>query len=417
MGSVSPTISPTVNRQNATLSHGSKPAQSSALESPAIGISNPNNLSIKILKNTQDMIEFESAWRKLEKQVAKPSNVFQSYDWCLSWVRTCTPDNDCYDVHIVTVSNGDQCLLIWPMMTMCSGPFHILRWLSEPYSQYGDVLARDDKNLNPCLELAWQQLNDHPYADSIRLRHVREDATVAKFINQHARPGSHIDYAPFLEIAKFPTEAAYDNRYTKTQRRRRKRIHKALEQFGSLDFSTASKGKKFLHTLKNAITGKRTWLAERGLYSKPLISDELEPFFIDLSKTAKTLATTASQLNAGDREVSYEIALRYQNHHFAYITAHDARLTDISPGRLHMDMSQRAALRNGLNTFDLMVPAAPHKKTWSNNSVQTRDYFIHLNARGAIYTKTYLEFLLPMIRKIYHSAPASVRRKIMRFIP
>ena len=408
--------STTLNRQNAALLQSAPVKVSKAGKAHGIDSPGSDELTVGILNNVEDMVQFETPWREMEQRIEKPSNVFQSYDWCLSWSRTCTLDNDCYGIHIITVSRGNRCLLVWPMMTTCSGPFHILRWLSEPYSQYGDVLAVDDGDLEAALALAWQKLKDHPFADSIRLRHVRKDATVAGFLENHARHDKHVDYAPYLEIKKFPTETAYDTRYSKSQRRRRKRIRKNLEQFGPVDFSIANKGSKFLHTLKTAITEKRKWLSERGLYSKPVMSDELQLFFTDLAENGKTVTTVASQLNAGDREVSFEIGLRFKNRHFGYITAHDAALTDASPGRLHMDMSQRCAINDGMDAFDLMVPADPHKKTWSSASVQTRDYFIHINTRGAIYTITYLEFIRPCVRWLYLKAPSAIRRHITRFV-
>jgi len=371
--------------------------------------------SIKILHTVQDMAQFETEWRELEDRAAKSTNVFQSFDWCMNWARTCTIDNDCYQIHVVTVSRGNQCLLIWPMMTTCSGPFHILSWLSEPYSQYGDVLAFDDGNLESNLQLAWQKLQAHPFADSIRLRHVRDDATIAPFLKANARYDGQVDHAPFLEIEKFPTEAAYETRYNKNQRRRRKRIHKNLEQFGPISFTANRKCENFLHTLDLAIREKRKWLSSRGLYSKPIMGDELQSFFHSLAKNAKTLTPVSSQLNAGDREVSFEIALRYKNRHLGYITAHDTALTDASPGRLHMDFSQRTAINDGMAIFDLMVPADPHKKTWSSNAMQTCDYSSHLNARGAVYTAFYLNMLRPVLRWLYLKAPVSVRQYTLRF--
>lgn len=406
----------TFNRQNAEL-HREEPVEAGHCTIPTkTPVLEDDKYQIEVLSSVQDMARFEQRWRELEDRVANPSNIFQSFDWCMSWAQTCTLDNDCYKIHIITISRDDQCLLIWPMMTTCSGPFHILKWFSEPYSQYGDVLAAKTDNLDEILHLAWKQLQIHDFADSIRLRHVRKDSIVSNFLETNARKDGQINYAPFLEIEKYPTEEAYETRYTKSQRRRRKRIRKNLEKIGPVTFDTNTQGQGFLKTLGLAIKEKRCWLSQRGLYSKPIMSHELEEFFVHLSNNSSTLKTVATQLNAGDQDASYEIGLRFKGHHFGYITAHDARLTDMSPGRLHMDLSQRAAINDGLEAFDLMVPADPHKKTWSSNSVQTRDYFTHLNARGAIYSLAYLKIIRPCVRWLYLKAPTSIRRHITRFV-
>jgi CelD/BcsL family acetyltransferase involved in cellulose biosynthesis len=180
-------------------------------------------------------------------------------------------------------------------------------------------------------------------------------------------------------------------------------------------FTSTHTGRGYHHILKVAIEQKRIWITERGLHSKPIMSNELQVFFNELAQNGKTLTTVGSQMTAGKRNISFEISLRYRKHHFGYITAHDSTLTDASPGRLHMDFSQRDAINQGMQAFDLMVPADPHKKTWSSNAVRTCGYFTHLNTRGAIYTALYLKTFRPMLRWLYLKAPASVRRHITRF--
>lgn len=376
-----------------------------------------DQLSIEILKSHDDMARFETQWRELEDQAAKPSNVFQSFDWCMNWVKTNANQNECYQVFVVTVSQNEQCKLIWPMMIDCFGPFSVLRWLSEPFSQYGDVLVAETTEKDQLLELAWKKLKSHPTADSIRLRHVRSDSNVYKFLVDHTTDSGVCDHAPFLEIDKFPTQSAYDGRYSKSQRRRRKRISNNLAKIGEIKFEHDNQGQCFDNALNNAIAEKRKWLVARGLHSKPIMSPELAPFFNAMSSNGKTLKPIASQLSAGDQKISYEIGLRYKNHHFGYITAHDSTLTDASPARLHMDMSQRLAIDDGLDAFDLMVPADPHKKTWSSSSVKTSEFYAPVTAKGAIYTGLYLSLFRPMIRTIYKSIPAKYRRHITRFVP
>ena len=63
-------------------------------------------------------------------------------------------------------------VLVWPLMEICSGPICVLRWLSDPYSQYGDVLIAGDAEPETALAAAWGQIRELPGIDAIRLRHV-----------------------------------------------------------------------------------------------------------------------------------------------------------------------------------------------------------------------------------------------------
>jgi len=152
------------------------------------------------------------------------------------------------------------------------------------------------------------------------------------------------------------------------------------------------------------------------LQSKPVMSDQLQPFFCSIAQNGKNLQTVASMVTAGEREISYEIGFRYRGYHFGYITAHDAELTHASPARMHMDLSQRSAIKDGMKAFDLMVPADPHKVTWSSNKVKTTDYFTHINFTGTIYTFWYLTVLRPLVRLVYLKAPDKIRRMITKFV-
>jgi CelD/BcsL family acetyltransferase involved in cellulose biosynthesis len=114
-------------------------------------------------------------------------------------------------------------------------------------------------------------------------------------------------------------------------------------------------------------------------------------------------------LKAGDRAVSYEIGLRYRGRHYCFITAHDVGLTDESPARLHMDYAQRSALIDGCTAFDLMVPLAPHKTSWSSGHVAVGDYWLPLSPGGRV-AGTLFKKLRPAARALYHHAPEALRR-------
>jgi CelD/BcsL family acetyltransferase involved in cellulose biosynthesis len=200
------------------------------------------------------------------------------------------------------------------------------------------------------------------------------------------------------------------------QRRRRKRIRGELEALGELRFEILQDGPSFGAVIDLAIAEKRAWLAERDLYSRPLASERLSNFVKTLANThSSQLKIMASVLSAGGVPVSFEIGLRCKDRHYAYITAHERTLTPLSPARLHMHLSQRQAIRDGMATFDLMVPGDPHKESWSNGTMAVADYYAPLNWRGRLYGKGYLEWLRPLLKRGYRAAPPALRRPALRF--
>jgi CelD/BcsL family acetyltransferase involved in cellulose biosynthesis len=250
----------------------------------------------------------------------------------------------------------------------------------------------------------------------IRLRHVRVDAAIYPFLHETFRPAGEPEAAPYLDLTPFRTEEDYEKRYGKEQRRRRKRIRKELERIGPVKFELLTAGGQMDRAIDQALEQKRRWLTERGLYSRPIQCALIAPFLRELSRNrGGALSVIASRVTAGDRIISWEIGLRFATTHFGFITAHDTSLTDASPARLHMDLSQRRAITDGMKVFDLMVPADPHKESWSNGQIAVHDFHTPLSLVGRIYGRLYLEWLRPLLRRAYYWAPPALRALMTSF--
>ena len=369
----------------------------------------------KVMSGPAAIEELADEWRALQARAAADTQAFQSHGWCAAWAETCL-DARHEEPLIVTVRRGGELVLLWPLMRTRQGPLRAIVWLSDPFCQYGDVispLTGDD--LAHALGLAWRELRNAGRADLIRLRHVRADAVVAPFLGHRARPAGAEEGAPWLDLTVFADAAAYEARYTRSQRRRRKKIRQKLEKArGRLDFAPLSTGEEMRRGIARLVAEKRAWLAARGLYSRPIAHRRLEDFFIRLMELGGdgSARLVVSRTTAGGDGVAWELGLRFKGRHYGYITAHDHALTDLSPGRLHMDFSQRLALTDGMKVFDLLVPAAPHKTSWSSGVAVVRDYFLPLSFTGRLLGAGYLCVLRPLVRKVYGRMPPAWRRAL-----
>lgn len=366
---------------------------------------------VAVATSIEQIDQLERPWKALELRTSRCTHAFQSFEWCRAWVDQFACEEA--EPYVVTVRREGEIRLIWPLMRTRTGPLVALRWLSDPFCQYGDVLATGS-GIDELVGIAWRWIMERSKADVVRLRHVRADALCQPFLAKHFHRDGEPGAAPFLDLKQYPSEASYEARYTKAQRRRRKRIRSELEEIGPLRFEIATRGQDFASTLERTLAAKRTWLTQRGLYSRPLASDRLGRFLNRLAEANSHLRLVTSVLSAGERAVAYEVGLRFKGRHYGFITAHDPELTDCSPARLHMDLSQRRAILDGLHTFDLMVPNDPHKASWSNGMVEVSDHHASLTARGRLYAAAYLRLLRPVIRRAYYAAPAVFRRQASR---
>ncbi len=371
---------------------------------------------VDIVTSLAGMERLEAEWRCFEQTHGDNVHAFQSVDWCLAWGRTFLERDDGVTPFIIAVRRAGRLVLLWPLMRCRLGPLRALSWFSDPFSQYGDVLtALEGASLEVAMERAFQAIRDHGRVDIVRLRHVRDDARAAPFLETFFRRAAWQDGAPWMDLTQFPSVEAYEKRYTKEQRRRRKRIRKSLEKtFGEkLTFGFVSAGEEICENIERLVEEKRAWLTAKGLMSRPLASPRFVEFLSRLPADGEGegLRMVISCMRAGKHRISWELGFRFKRRHYGYITAHERTLTRSSPMRLHMDLSQKQALCDGMDVFDLLVPVADHKKSWSSAVEPVREYFLPLTMAGRILGESYLCHFRPLLRRTVERLPRGLRVK------
>lgn len=368
--------------------------------------------TLSLITTPQALRDLEVKWRSLEANTQSNANVFQSYDWVTAWTETFVSQESGVSLHIIAGYDSDELVFLWPLMRTRRFGFAVLTWLTDPFGQYGDVLCRKGQCPKLWMESAMSFLNRLKDIDILHLRHVRDDSQLGTQAANLLIDARVPEGAPFLDLTQFADEGEYEARYNSVQRRRRKKIRKALEEMGPMTFARLSVGSLSDAAMKHAIDEKNIWLSERGRFNRVLGSPSHLVFLKNLSRRLHgTIEVVVTEIKAGNTPVSWEISFRHKGTHFGYITSHINRLTNLSPGRLHMDLSQRACLADGVKVFDLMVPNDTHKESWSSGMATTNDYYLPLSWAGAAYGHVYIRTLRPLMRAAYYKMDAASRRK------
>ena len=369
--------------------------------------------TLSVVTSLGALHELQAKWHDLENDTQNHSSVFQSFDWNMAWAETYVANSKSTSLHIIAGYEAEKLVFLWPLMREKQLGFDTLTWLTEPFGQYGDVMCRKGQNSRQWVESAIGFMKRLRDIDILRLRHVRADSHLAVHAAHLLNDARVPDGAPYLDLRQFSTDAAYDERYTSTQRKRRKKIRKALEELGPVSFARLPTGSTADVAMRHAIAEKNAWLSDRGRINRVLGCPEHLTFLKNLSRRRSgTVEVVVSEMKAGDKPVSWEVGFRLRGTHYGYITSHVNALTDLSPGRLHMDQSQRDALNAGMGTFDLMVPNDTHKESWSSGIVATNDYYLPISTAGAALGHVFIRTLRPLLRKAYYNMDASTLRKL-----
>lgn len=367
-------------------------------------------------------------WRRLQQQAGRDIHGFQTAHWAQSWLQAVQSSKNgqqggCSPCILTVRDAKGELVLLWPLMRE-HYPLRltVITWLSDPYGQYGDVLTSlSGEQLDAAMDVALRELRRQG-GDLVRLRHVRADAAAFPWLSRRFRKSSDACAAPWLDLAAFSSVEELEGRYSGKQRRRRRKLHKALARHLGTEprLRIMTSGQEVHAAISRIIACKRQWLKEKGLVSRALFSGHVEAFLHELAnnmplgqtRDAHQPAFVISVLEANGRQISWEIGMRYQRRHYAYITAHEPEFTRFSIGRVHMDLAQQQALRDGMKVFDLLVPDAPHKKSFSDHATPVSGFFLPLSMRGRLLGQTYLNHLRPFLRDVYHRIPPEIRRML-----
>ncbi len=369
--------------------------------------------ALTVITTPAALRELEVKWRVLEAHTQNHTSVFQTFDWVMAWSETYIDQKSGNSLHVLAGYENDELVFVWPLMRNRKLGISILTWLTEPFGQYGDVLCRTGHSSKKWVESSIAFLKRLKDVDILRLRHVRADSHLASHAASLLIDARLPEGAPFLDLTQYADDDAYDARYTSAQRKRRRKIRKGIEELGAITFERLPTGILADAAMQNAIAEKNAWLAERGRINRVLGCPDHISFLKNLSRRAgSSVDVVVTEMKAGSKPISWELGFRYKNTHFGYITSHVNKLTDISPGRLHMDYSQRSCLKDGMGVYDLMIPNDAHKESWSSGIVATNDYFLPLSFTGSIIGHTYIRLLRPMLRNIYYRLDAATLRKM-----
>jgi CelD/BcsL family acetyltransferase involved in cellulose biosynthesis len=395
-----------------------KPMNRVAADALPIGLSGqasalPTGLAagrrLSLVSSLRGLQFLKEGWLALEDAAMGKPTVFQSFGWVSAWAETYCSDDGGTDIHVLTGYDGVRLVFAWPLQVRRKAGVRVLGWLTEPFGQYGDVLCADGEDLQRWLLAGLAYVERLGIADLLRLRHVRDDSTLAKFAPRILQDAQLRERAPFMDFSAFASEADYEARYTGSQRKRRKKIRKALEELGPVSFTTLDTATARAAAIKQALDEKNKWLGGRGRINVAVGCPLHAAFLARLAaQTDGKAPMVLTELRTGNAPASWEISFRYRGTHYAYITSHMDALTDLSPGRLHFDLSQRACMADGVAVYDLMVPYDAHKESWSTGMVGVEDYYHPFTALGRIAGHGYLRHLRPTLRRLYYSAPRSL---------
>ena len=300
---------------------------------------------------------------------------------------------------IVIVRDGSRPVVIFPAVVGLWLGIPSIRFLGDPFVQYGDVIAHPDATPAQ-LDMALDAVSDECIASFATFRRVRVDAAIGPALARRAAVVAE-DGAPAVDLRD---ETKLKSHHVRELRRLRRR----LSTRGDVVFEVL-KGAATREVLRETLEFKRAWLIERGLPSN-LFGDPLwERVILDLAD-ARCGATEmmVARITVGGATAATEIGFVDRNTWYGYMGALAPDSARAGPGHILMEELRAWCRARGLKTYDLLPPIQPYKLALTSRMIPVRDYALALGLAGFLAILT--ARTIPAVKKIAAAVPLTWRR-------
>jgi CelD/BcsL family acetyltransferase involved in cellulose biosynthesis len=350
----------------------------------------------------------EPEWNDLFRRAGRDTQLFHTFNWN-HYLAAAPGDSKRRALAIVTVRRNGRLVMVWPLVAERVAGLKVLRWMGEPVSQYGDVLAEAAPDTHEIMRQAWQFVVTALGADVLHLRKVRADASVAPLLLEMGLRRVAVAGAPFLDLASARDFCAYEQRYSAKARKNRRRLMRRLEERGAVAIERHTGGKRARAAALEAIALKRNCLDATGRLSPALADPRFAAFFADVAEgRGRSAGCGVSVLTSNGETAGIAIDVTCGRRRAAHVIVHDPRLDAFSPGTLLLQEWIRGAGAETIATFDLLAPAYAYKLDWADETVAVEDFALGLTLAGRAYAHVYLA-LRPWLKRAAEAAAHRAR--------
>jgi CelD/BcsL family acetyltransferase involved in cellulose biosynthesis len=357
----------------------------------------------------------EPEWTALFERAGRGTQVFQTFNWNWHWCNHYLGERggSAPALAVVTARRAGRLVMVWPLVKERIAGLSQLSWMGEPVSQYGDVLMEEQPDAAALLREAWSFIAAELAPDLVRLRKVRDDASVAPlFSERDALPTLRLE-APYLDLASAADFAAYEQRYSPRSRRNRGRLRRRFAERGAMAIECHQQGPRARDLATHAIALKRDWLKDRGIVSPALFDPRMEGFFADVAEGADHPAGCQVRALTSDGEAAaIEITVLCKQRTVMHVIVFNLAYEKAGAGVLLLEESIARSFDNGGRVFDLLAPADGYKLDWADAATGVTDWALPLSLKGWLYARVYLGFAREGIKRALSALPASVRRRL-----
>jgi len=371
--------------------------------------------SVAALTTPDEIAAIAEEWAELER-ASGGAPFFQSAAWSRLACRTF---QDLYGrgfrPWVVTVRRGRDLIGLAPLRITTAGPLRVATDLTDPFGQYGGMLAADAGGGDAVVERVIAALRKSAGVDGLCLRRVRTDAPLRDALLRRGFAAGAPDAAPYIDLRPHADFAAYQQTVNAKSRKNLRNLRNRLARIGQVTHRVAA-GDDVRRIIDDSFEGRLRWLDANGIpsmaFGHPAFAAMLDS--IRAAERRGELSVLAMGLYCGDAPVSLQWGFLHRDRYYAYIAARNPAFDACSPGRLHLEDVIRTCFARGIAVCDFLAPAVPYKLTFTEQATEVVDIAVPFTLAGRFWLGAWNRRLRPAIKRHYLGLPLWLRRRVRR---
>ncbi|MGD0636384.1 MAG: GNAT family N-acetyltransferase [Beijerinckiaceae bacterium] len=361
------------------------------------------SIRVEIYESIGEIDQLAPDWIALEERTPEATG-FQSFTWCRSWLAARQTSGSLAKLCVVAVFGDQRLVMLWPLEIEQQAKISIARWIGEPITQYGDILAEPGEDRVHWFEAAREHLWRRRGVDLFALSRLRGDSVLAQLALGLEAAGPRTS-APFVDLTCFEHRENGRSRHKSMSRRA-----KQLASLGQVSLRVVEDPAARIETVRTALAQKRFWLQAKGLYSTGLTHAATDAFFDRIAATGNLLVHA---LLVGQETAAVEIGFIHRTAYRSLLGTFGLRFAAGSPGHALTSLLLEKCAAQGLETFDFLAPNDPYKMIWAKKTVEIDTLLKPLTIWGHAGAFA-LKRLRPLAKRAQTALPQSARRALRK---
>jgi CelD/BcsL family acetyltransferase involved in cellulose biosynthesis len=326
------------------------------------------SLHVEVVNSFDAMIGLAGEWTALEARTPEATG-FQSFAWCHAWLNAALATGKSCTPRIVVVRENGRLVMLWPIQITTFMFVTVARWIGEPMTQYGDILAEEGPERARWRKAAEQTMQQWTDVDLFMFARLRADGVFAR-TETISGSAAQSQFAPFVDL-QMPFEAA---RRHKSLERRAKR----LASFGAVRFAEIVEPAQREKMVRVAIDMKRNWLRSRRFFSVTLSDLTAVHFLADLAHSGYLRIHC---LWVDDRVAALDLGFG-KTVHRSLLGCYDLAFAGGSPGHSLTSKMIEQLRADGAERLDLLWPSDTYKYNFATGATAIGAQLIPMSLRG-----------------------------------